>query len=207
MTKQNPVSNYKKQYEKNLENQLLTEAKNSDLFAYIKVLLRAYKSIPNIISILDKIIEKRATTIIPTSSIYGGKFSTYGEIDHVINLADRKDKLINLYVMTGEMLSCLENQDKKLLTLKYVKMLTSEEIASALNITERTIFRRVNSALNKLAISLLKKNWTSQFIKSQMGDEPWLNEIYEKVKNDEISNLSRAKSVKAYNRSSSSMTS
>ena len=207
MTKADPILKYKKAYQKNTNEKLIAEAQNSDLFAYIKVLLKAYKNIPNIIAILDKIIEKRATSVIPTASIYGGKFSTYGEIDHVIDLTARKDKLLNLYVLTGEMLSCLESEDKRLLTLKYVKKLSTQDIAASLKVTERTVFRRESSILNKLAICLLKKNWTSMFLQSQIGDEPWLNELYQKVKADELTNQARSEKVSRYNRSSSSITS
>ena len=164
---------------------LLEEARKTNLIVYIKTLLEAYKSLPNIIHTIDKIIENRASTL-PTSYIYGDSYlATYRSIDKVIDLGERKNKLLNLYVMIEKLLDSLIDKDRKIIILKYVKKCTTEEIAEETKSVTRTIYRRINSALEKLATNALKNNWTSYFIKTQIGNEPWLEEIFnEKLKKE-----------------------
>lgn len=164
---------------------LLDEARKTNLIVYIKTLLEAYKSLPNIIHTIDKIIENRASTL-PTSYIYGDSYlATYRSIDKVIDLGERKNKLLNLYVMIEKLLDSLIDKDRKIIILKYVKKCTTEEIAEETKSVTRTIYRRINSTLEKLATNALKNNWTSYFIKTQIGNEPWLEEIFnEKLKKE-----------------------
>lgn len=158
--------------------ELIKYAHETDLISYIKTLFEAYKTIPNILKILDKIIEKRASTIMPSSYIYGNSpSSTYNEIDKVIDLTDRKNKLINIYVMVEKMLNSLNEQDRKVCILKYIKKTLISDIATELKTTERTIFRRCIKIIEKLSLFCLSNNWSSAFIKNQIKDEQWLFEI------------------------------
>lgn len=177
------------------DNSLLDEAYKTDLVIYIKTLLEVYKSLPNIINIIDKIIEKKAS-ILSTSNIYGNSYlATYNDIDKVINMGDRKNKLLNIYVIIEKLLDSLEDKDRKIAVLKFVQKNTTEEIAKDIGATERTVFRRALRIIEKLSIYALKNNWSTTFIKNQIGNEPWIQEIYNKKKNDESS----AKSKKVLN--------
>lgn len=168
---------------KNYDEKLLSIAYKSELNIYIKVLLEAYKSLPNIINIIDRIIEKRASSIMPVTTIYGSNyFNTFSEMNKVIDLTDRKDKLLNLFVIIENLLDSLNDNDRKIAVLKFVQKNTTEEIAKEMKTTDRTIYRRTNKIIEKLAIYMLKQNWTSEFLKSQIGNEPWIKELFNKKK-------------------------
>ena len=178
------ISN-KNEYEK-----LVKIASKTDLLIYIKVLLEAYKSLPNIINIIDRIIEKRASTI-PMTSIYGNSYySTYTEMNKMINLGARKDKLLNLYVIIENMLDSLDDKDRKIAVLKFVQKNTTEEIAKETNIAERTIYRQVKKIIEKLGVYMLSQNWDTDFIKKQIGqNEPWLEDLFYRKKHEELKKL------------------
>jgi len=162
---------------------LLDTLYKTHLNVYIKVLLEAYKSIPNIISVIDRIIEQRASTLLPSSSIYGTSYlCTIKEINKVIDLGLRKDKLLNLYVIIEKMLECLSEKDRKFVILKFVQKNTTSEIAKEMQVTERTIFRKSQKTIEEIGISMLKQNWSSEFIRMQIDNEPWLVDLFNKMK-------------------------
>lgn len=183
-----------KKLSKEQNDKLLKTVYKTDLNIYVKVLLEAYKSLPNIINIIDRIIEKRASTI-PASAVYGTSYyATYSEMNKVIDLSSRKDKLLNMFVMIEKMLDSLSEKDRKIAVLKFVQKTTAEDIAKEMNSAERTIYRTFNKIIEKLAIFMLEQNWTSDFIKKQISkNEPWLEELFFRKKSEE---LNRSKSKK-----------
>ena len=195
-----------------IENKkLIAEAYKTDLIIYIKVLLDAYKSLPSIMNIIDRLIEKRASSVIPASYIYGNNYlTTYSEINKVIDMSERKDKLLNLYVIIENMLNSLNERERKIAVLKFVQKCNTEDIAKDFGTTDRTIYRTANRIVEKLAIFLLKQNWNSEFIRFQIGsNEPWLIELFKKKKAEEKINKQRGEKTvgKHQSKSSSSITS
>lgn len=174
----------------------IQKAYESDLILYIKALLQASSTIPNIIKILDSIIEKRASTYISTSTIFGSADSTYEQVNKVIDLTERKQKLINLHIMVKEILLSLSEEDRTLAKLKFVKRYNVEEISKDLNIVERTIYRRSNRILEKIALFMLNKGWDVEFLKHQLKKEPWIEDLVQKKKQEQETNLVRARKNK-----------
>jgi len=167
---------------------------------YVKTLLEIYKNLPNILCVLDKIIERRASTLMPTSSIYGGSFNeTYEQVNKVINLSERKDKLLNLYVIIEKFLEFLNQQERKIIILKFVQKYKNIDVAKDVNMSERTIFRKIDKILDKIALFLINQNWNLEFLKHQVGNESWINDLYKQKVNED------KKLKKTYNKSSSSL--
>lgn len=148
-----------------------------ELKNYIKALLEIYKSLPNIIGIIDKIIENKASIISPYN-IYGNSYlATYKDIDRLIDMGERKNKLLNLYVIIETLLDSLNDDDRKIAVLKFVQKNTSKEISKEINTTERTVFRKANNVIDKLTSFAIQKNWTASFLKNQIGNEPWIEDV------------------------------
>lgn len=176
---------------KRRQQQLLT-AYETELIIYIKVLLEAQKSIPNIVKILDKIINQRASTLIPTYAIMGSSCSTYSEINKVIDLSARKNKLLNIYALTESILNYLNKEEQEIINLRFVSSLTIKEISKKVFIPERTLYRTITRIIEKLAINMLNDNLTTKYIKKQLSPkEPWLLEIYARKKYEEDVNKRR----------------
>lgn len=169
------------------------EAQKTQLNIYVKTLLEAYRTLPNVIKILDQIIESRAS-----NAMLGGLFSsTYDEIEKVIELGERKDKLLNLYYIADNMLKMLTEKQRNFVEMKFIKKRSIESIAEELGITKRNVYRNANNIIKTLCIKMLEKKWDSKFINFQIGEnERWLENIFENKLKEEDSNNQRKETNK-----------
>ena len=179
------MSNIKKsEYNKIIEK--------TKLNVYARVLIDAFRNIPNIVKILDSIIETRASTISPVGPT-GFSYNAFDDIEKVIALTDRKEKLINLYLIAKKMIKSLYPTDQDFLVKKFIQRRNIDDLAIELNINKRNIFRKSNSIITKLCYYLISQNWTADFIEMQIGDdEPWLKDLFKKRAEEYKANNKRA---------------
>ena len=64
---------------------------------WIKTLLSVHSNLPEIIKSVDKIIEINASSLSFITDIYNTEKSTYAQVEKVIDLTERKNKLLNLF--------------------------------------------------------------------------------------------------------------
>lgn len=171
------------------------EAQQTNLNIYVRTLLEAYRTLPNVIKILDQIIESRASNAMLSSGLFS---SAYDEIDKVIELSERKDKLLNLYVITDNMLRMLPEKQRKFAIMKFVKKRSIESIAEEFGTTKRSVYRFANNIIKTLSLKLLEKKWDSKFIEFQIDEnEHWIENIFEnKLKEENSNNKRRTKQEK-----------
>ena len=62
--------------------------------------------------------------------------------------------------------------------------MTANEIAQYLKIDLRSVFRKIDKAISRLADIALLKGWTSCFVSSQLEDEAWVIERFDDFYND-----------------------
>ena len=74
---------------------------------WIKTLISSYGTIPEIINSVDKIIEIQASKVSFSSDVFNKNKSTYSQLEGVIDLTERKNSLLNIYIMTKNMLEQL----------------------------------------------------------------------------------------------------
>ncbi|MBQ7579040.1 MAG: hypothetical protein IJT25_00715 [Clostridia bacterium] len=149
---------------------------------WVKTLLSIFGSLPNIIKLIDSILSKNATNPFGTS-MYD---STMNQIDKVINLYDRKNKMLNIYLLIKKIISDASEEDKKLISYKFVNKITIPAMAQKFNCTPRNVFRKINNLIDKLTASTIERGFTICFIESQLSSEPWIMEQYNSFKNEEI---------------------
>ena len=70
---------------------------------WIKTLFSSYSTLPEIIKTVDKIIELQASSTSFISDIYNLEKSAYDQVEKVINLSERKNNLLNIYIMVKEL--------------------------------------------------------------------------------------------------------
>ena len=149
---------------------------------WVKTLLSIFGSLPNIIRLIDSIINKNATNPFG-NNMYD---STMGQIDRVINLYDRKNKLLNIYLLIKKMIEGASEEEKRLISFKFVNKITIPAMAQKFNCTERNVFRKVNNMVDKLTASTIERGWTICFIETQVLGEPWIMENYNSFKEEEL---------------------
>ena len=80
---------------KNVFNYLKLIDDEQKMKLWIKTLLYAQSSLPEIIKSVDKIIEINASSLSFVTDIYNTEKSTFAQVERVIDLTERKNKLVN----------------------------------------------------------------------------------------------------------------
>ena len=150
---------------------------------WVKTLLSIYGSIPNIIKLIDGLISSNATN---PFGFGGTSFNTYGQIEKVIDLCERKNKMLNINILIEKLIEDCCEADRRLIDDRFVEKMTVEAISLELKCTPRSVFRRVNSLIDRLATYAIGKGWTTCFIESQLQDEPWVVEQFNSYRQEEI---------------------
>lgn len=144
---------------------------------WIKTLLSTYNIFPEIIKTVDKVIELKASSVSFASDIYNFK-STYDQVEQVIDLTERKNYLLNIHCITRKILESVSAEDFDFLEKKFVYNWRAEDLAGEFNISNRTVYRKIDRLIDDIFVNLKNNNWTSRFIESQLGDESWLKQKY-----------------------------
>ena len=165
---------------KSNEKQKLIDAfiKNMDeeqkMKFWIKTLLSSQKTFPEIIKTLDKIIELQATSLSFSSSIYNLENPTMKQVEKVISLSERKNFLLNIFLMSKELTKGLSSSDFDFLEKKYVYNLSVDTLAKEFEISPRTVYRKVDKLIEEIYQKIKMKNWSLKFLESQIKEEFWL---------------------------------
>ena len=156
---------------------------------WIKTLISSFNNIPEIIKTVDKIIEIQASSVSFSSEIFNKSKSTYNQVERDIDLSERKNALLNIYIMTKEMLKNLEPNDYEFLERKFIFSWSNEELSSYYQISIRTVYRKIERIIDKIYQCCTKHNWSLKFIENQISNEGWLKEKYYKFIADYFKNI------------------
>lgn len=110
-----------------------------------KSALSIYKYLPTMVNTLDKIIMNTGKS--SHNSILQKYQSTYCQASKIIELIDRKRKMINLKIAVEDTLNKLDRNSKRLLTLIFIDGAKSEVVAEMLGMSIRTFFRKKSRLL------------------------------------------------------------
>ncbi|MBR3885213.1 MAG: hypothetical protein IKJ33_01940 [Clostridia bacterium] len=175
--KQNNLSNY-------LKN--LNEEQKFKL--WIKTILSAQNNLPEIIKSIDKIIEIKASSLSFISDIYNTEKSTQSQVERVIDLTERKNKLLNIYLISKKLVDSLNEDDRLYLQRKYIFNWTAEELSQEYQISIRTAFRRTEKLIDQIYEKIKRSNWSLKFITNQVNGEVWLIEKFNRYAKDSMPN-------------------
>ena len=151
---------------------------------WIKTLLSTYNNIPEIIKAVDKIIEIQASSLTFISDIYNTEKSTFSQVEKVIDLSERKNNLLNIYLITKNLFSSLSEEERLFIERRFIFNWTADELATEYEVSTRTIFRKIEKIIDKIYASTKRKNWSLKFITMQIKNEHWLNEKFNKIVKD-----------------------
>lgn len=155
---------------------------------WIKTLISVKGTIPEIIRAVDKMIEIQASKVSFASNIYNKNGSTFNQVESVIDLSERKNFLLNIYIMSKKMTASLTIDEYEFLEKKYNYNWSAEEIANFYNCSIRTVYRKIDKLIDIICEYCIKQNWSLKFIESQTKNEGWLKEHYLKLVSEYIKN-------------------
>ena len=178
-----------KQTKKQLIKNFLSEMDDETKFKFwIKTLLASYNTIPEIIKTVDKIIELQASTVSFSSDVFNGSNSLINQVESLIDLSQRKNSLLNIYIMTKELVKNLSDEDLNFIEKRFVYNWSTEDLSKEFNISARTIYRKIDRIINLIHSRAISKNWSLRFIESQTKQETWLKEKFIKIVSDYFKN-------------------
>lgn len=160
-----------------------------DMKIWVKTLLEIYGSLPNIIKILDQIISSNAISPFGASQAY--LVNTFSQVEKVIDYCERKDKMLNIYVLIGKLVDALDKKDRELVNLKFLSKASIGTISQTLDTDRRNVYRRCDAIVNKLACFALSVGWSCLFISSQVEGESWVKEQFESNKKEALKKAER----------------
>ena len=181
----------KKVGEKTIEALFSNKEERVKFVAFIKTLLCNQGTLPNIIKIVDSVITSRAMSGFDINS------STLNEMEKVIDMSERKLRLLVLQGEIESMLACLDEQEKKLASLKFSKNVSVQKLVQKFDMPVRCLYRKMNSIVNKICVFLIGKGETFESLMKKISSEPWLvayfDGMYEKQCVDEARKAKRKK--------------
>lgn len=146
-----------------------------------KTILMVYRYLDRIADAIDRLVERRAL-----NSYYmmgtGCKDNNISNVaQYIIDLSDRKIKLINLKVLTEMALENCPILHSQILVEKYMDNDKTSVIASRHNLSERTYFRRLNQALSNFSLILDKLGFAENKLLDYISSEKWIMEVYNRL--------------------------
>lgn len=155
-----------------------------ELKVWGKTMMMIQKYLERVTRAIDSLVYKRALTSVFVNSKNLTEQSAYFVTNNLIDLSERKVKLINLNTICSNALNGIDKTNAKLLILKFVDGLQSREIASLFGFSDRTYFRRLNEAYEDLEIWLRKNNFTEEYFRKNFKDEGSIMEVFYKNKEE-----------------------
>lgn len=164
-------------------------------YIWTKTILSAYNYLEKISDAIDNIVEKRAINSYHMSSVNFSINNTMAVADKLIELGDRKVRLINLKILCEKALEKCQPKHASILIEKYVDGGKAQEIAERYNLSLRTYFRRLNMAENEFSCNLSMMGYDDKKISQYLSTEKWIEEIYRRYSSQgqeiEIKNIER----------------
>lgn len=114
-----------------------------------KVLISAYRFIEKNCDLINEFVYKHAINFGPSPEYC----STFDVTNNIINLIERKNRLINLKLIMDQLVESLQPQDKMIILSKMRYDLSMKSFCQIFEISStRTAFRRIQTALERFTM-------------------------------------------------------
>lgn len=142
-----------------------------------KSALSIYRYLETMSNTIDKIIMDTGRS---SNNITLQKYQTTSyQTSKMLELIERKRKMINLKLAVEEGLAKIKKDDMRLLTLVYIDGVKSETVAKLLGCSIRTFFRKKCTALKEFMIALEVAGFDEMFFRNEYYDQQWIMSVYD----------------------------
>lgn len=105
--------------------------------------------------------------------------STYFQASKIIELTERKRKVVNLKVAIEDSVARLDKTSRRIITLVFFDGIRSEAISQLMNMSIRTFFRRKLYAVNQFTNIMETLGYDVEFFESEYFGEKWFMSVYD----------------------------
>ena len=146
---------------------------------WCKSFLSIYHIIPNIVNSIDRLVLLKSAN----SSYYcdGQKNSTLNQLEGVIALSQKKVCLINLKILTDEVLLEMKKENSKLLILRFIDNIGCKKAIELSKLPRRSYFRALSRALKEFESLFYTKVLKSKCLYESFSKDTFLEDIFEKI--------------------------
>ncbi len=168
--------------------------RNIDNELWGKTLLSLYRHFGVMANSIDNLVRRIGINSAFRHTIYD---STIVDSNKILELTERKIKIINLKVIVENILAELNMKDLKILTLCYVDGVEYKKIIKLLNINQRTFFRRKEIAIARFSNKLAEIGYDADKLEKYLHNENWIKNTYYQIVNSTASRLVSDKKTKS----------
>lgn len=147
-----------------------------------KTILTVYRYLERVAGAIDRIVLRSG---LGSGNIYGQNY-LYNNVlsisQKIIDLSERKITLINLKVLTEDILKKLKAEDLKILLERYVDGRKYKDIGTRNNISLRTVYRRLEASEIAFARFLDVRGFSSERLLKMLEHEKWILSVYQHIK-------------------------
>lgn len=147
---------------------------------WAKTILTSYRFLEKVSDAIDRLVETRALNSFYMGSNNFSQNNVFVVSESLINLTERKKKLINLKVVCDQSLRSCKEEHAQILIERYIDGDKAKEIAERHELSMRTYFRRLESAEGEFSAYLSRNGYTEKFLAKTLLSEKWIYEIYSK---------------------------
>ncbi len=144
-------------------------------FIWAKTLFEAYKYLGRVIKSIDRLV---LSSGVHSYSLHQYGENTLGKMEAIIDLIQRKKRLVFIKLIIEEGVKNLDSEDGKLLIRYYFDNIPTARIAEELNRPRRTIQRNINDALENFMLKLLELGYNTATIEQLLENESWILGVY-----------------------------
>ena len=145
-----------------------------------KTLISLYRHLGTMANSIDNLIKRIGINSAFNHSVYN---STLTDSNKIIELTERKIKIINLKVIIEKALNKLKTNDFRILSLCYIDAVNYKKIQEILNVSERTFFRRKELAIARFSSNLSELGYDAEKLNDYLQNENWVKNAYFQVIN------------------------
>ena len=135
-----------------------------------KVLISAYRFIEKNCDLINEFVYKHAVNFGPAPEYC----STYDVTNNIINLIERKNRLINFKLIIDELINNLNNEDKLIILAKMRYNLSMKSFCKMFEMpSARTAYRRMQTALEHFTIHANNSRYKEK-LEYLLDNEQWI---------------------------------
>ncbi len=154
---------------------------------WAKTILKSYRYLERIADAIDRMIENRGLYSMNQNSNNYFYTNIWSVSEKLIELSERKIKLINLKILTEQALSKCGKDYANLLISKYINNNSNEKIIEKYKLSTRTFFRKIERAEQRFENVLELLGFDNENLNEFLRDEKWI--IVVKQRYEEVGGL------------------
>ncbi len=147
-----------------------------------EAIIKCYRYLEMKCEAIDKSINSNALYYGPSLSEFGAE----DVLNTIMNLIERKNKLINMKVILDNAVKSLDDLDRQILYIKMHYSLSIGEICGILGTYDRNVFRRCERAFGNLA-KILNTSSYAEKLSKMLDTEVWISAVRSNIRERHLS--------------------